>query len=165
MPGVVYALDADVFITAWRQYYAPAFAPMFWETLIGSARDGHLLSIDRVRDELKRGNDDLWQWASGSFAPWFVSTDDSAIFGRYREIVTWVQLQNRFKDAAKAEFCDAADGWLVAYALNGGCTVVTQEAPNPDSKVRVKIPDVCAALNVPCVNTFQMLRKLGVRWG
>ena len=46
----VYALDANVFIGAWRGYYHPAIAPVFWETLFSLAGDGRVSSIG-VRPE------------------------------------------------------------------------------------------------------------------
>ncbi|MFH1595356.1 MAG: DUF4411 family protein [Pseudomonadota bacterium] len=81
----------------------------------------------------------------------------------YREIMTWVQAQNQFSDAAKADFARGADGWLVAYAKAKGCIVVTLETINPDIKRKVPIPNVCQAFGVQFVDTFEMLRRLGVQ--
>ncbi|HOB44367.1 MAG TPA: DUF4411 family protein [Bacillota bacterium] len=63
----VYVLDANVFIQAATQYYAFDRVPSFWEGLIWHADNGRVHSIDRVRDELKKGNDDLWSWAHDHF--------------------------------------------------------------------------------------------------
>lgn len=41
-----------------------------------------------------------------------------------------------------------------------GATVVTHEKPNPHVQRRVPIPNVCHALGVPYVDTFEMLRAL-----
>ena len=57
-----------------------------------------------------------------------------------------------------------ADGWLVAYAQAHNLTLVTQEVRNPDIKKRVPIPNVCEQFNVNFINTFDMLRQLGVRF-
>jgi len=59
----------------------------------------------------------------------------------------------------------SADGWLVAYAKVKGCVVVTHELPSPDVRRKVPIPNVCRAFNVQFVDTFEMLRTLGVRFG
>lgn len=69
--------------------------------------------------------------------------------------------------AAKAEFADTknADAWVVAYVLVNGCVVVTMEKLAPDAKARIPLPNVCQALSVPYIDTFQMLRELGVRLG
>ena len=76
----------------------------------------------------------------------------------------WVQSQNQFSDAAKADFASSADGWLVAYARANGCLVVTQEVLNPDVKRKVPIPNLCKAFDVRWIDTFAMFRNLGVRF-
>ena len=77
--------------------------------------------------------------------------------------MTWVQGQDQFSDAAKADFARGADGWLVAYAKAKGCIVVTLETINLDIKRKVPIPNVCQAFGVQFVDTFEMLRRLGVQ--
>jgi hypothetical protein len=77
--------------------------------------------------------------------------------------MTWVQGQDQFSDAAKADFARGADGWLVAYAKAKGCIVVTLETINPDIKRKVPIPNVCQVFGVQFVDTFEMLRRLGVQ--
>ncbi len=50
----------------------------------------------------------------------------------------------------------------VAYAQVIGGTVVTMEQP-ARAGTKVKIPDVCEAIGVPRITTYEMLRNLGVR--
>ncbi|MFO8014939.1 MAG: DUF4411 family protein [Phycisphaerae bacterium] len=164
MNGGRYVLDASVFIEAARRYYAFDFAPRFWESLVEQAKAGRVMSIDRVQDELERGNDELAMWANGRFGSAFMATDDSQVIDRYRELMEWVQSQDQFSDAAKADFASKADGWLVAYARVNGCMVVTQEVINPDVKRKVPIPNLCEAFDVPWIDTFAMLRNLGIRF-
>ena len=78
--------------------------------------------------------------------------------------MSWVQAQDRFSDAAKADFAAGADGWLVTYAKAKGRIVVTHEVLNPDIIRKVPIPNVCEAFSVSYVDTFEMLRQLGVRF-
>jgi hypothetical protein len=78
--------------------------------------------------------------------------------------MTWVQDQNQYLAVAKADFANGADGWLVAYARAKACIVVTQEVAAPDARRKVPIPNVCQAFNVLFVNTFEMLRNLGVQF-
>jgi hypothetical protein len=163
--GSVYVLDADVFMTAARSYYAFDVAPAFWECLVRQASNGRLMSIDRVKDEIQRGKDDLVEWANGTFHPWFASTVQDDVIAVYREIMTWVQEQRQFFDYAKEEFARGADGWLVAYAKAKGCVVVTNETFQPSIRRKVKIPNVCQAFGIPCINTFEMLRAVGIRLG
>ncbi|MBK8097278.1 MAG: DUF4411 family protein [Planctomycetes bacterium] len=68
-----------------------------------------------------------------------------------------------YSDHAKAKFATEADGWLVAYSMVRGTTVVTNEQPRPDSRSRVPLPDVCSQFKVPSKDTFTMLRSLAVK--
>jgi len=163
--GPVYVLDADVFMTAARSYYAFDLVPAFWDVLVREATKGRLLSIDRVKAEIDRGNDGLKQWANHDFHMWFVSTNERSVVGRYRAIMQWAAAQHHFTDAAKNEFADAgnADAWLVAYARATNGTLVTHETLDKTTRRKIKIPNVCEAFGVEYVNTFEMLRALEVR--
>lgn len=162
-----YVLDSNVFIESARRYYAFDIAPAFWQALIEHAENGRLQSIDRVKAEIDRGKDELKGWANGQFHQWFVSSDQPDVIEAYRQIITWAYGQGQFTDAAKAEFAreENADAWVVAYARAKGRVVVTDERFDPSIRSRIKIPNVCQAFGVQCVDTFQMLRELGVRLG
>jgi hypothetical protein len=165
MERSVYVLDANVFIEAARHYYAFDIAPKFWDSLIQYAANGVIESIDRILDpELNKGKDELAEWANSNFSHAFHSTNEHAVIESYGRVMTWVQDQSQYTDAAKAGFANEADGWLVAYAMAKGRIVVTHEVPAPDAKNRVPIPNVCVQFNVPYVDTFKMLRDLGVRF-
>ena len=118
-----------------------------------------------MRKSLSGAVTNFTDWASGSFHEFFVSTDDEEVIEAYREIMVWSQGQTQFTVAAKAEFADVPDSWLVAYALAKGCIVVTHEQFSPDAKARIKISNACKAFGVEYVDTFQMMRALGVRLG
>ena len=163
--SLAYVLDANVFIEASRHYYAFDIAPRFWQILIDHASNGHVLSIDRVKQELDRGKDDLAEWANNDFHENFVSTEDDDVIAAYRRIMIWSQDNDQFTPSAKAEFANVADGWLVAYALAKQCVVVTREQFDANIRRKVKIPNVCHAFSVKYVDTFQMMRELGVRVG
>jgi len=163
MEGTSYLLDANVFIEAARRYYAFDLVPTFWEILVDLANNGRIQSIDRVRDELMRGKDDLAQWVSGHFSDAFASTDDEEVIQSYREIIAWVTDQDQYQESAKKLFAEGADGWLVAYAHCKGLTLVTHEVLNDTIKSKLPIPNVCQAFNVSFLDTFRMLRELRVR--
>ncbi len=159
-----YVLDANVLMEAARRYYAFDLAPKFWDSLKALATTGRICSIDRIQRELVRGRDELATWVGQHFNHAFASTDEAAVIDQFDHVMNWVQAQSRFMAAAKAEFASSPDGWLVAYAKAKGCVVVTHEVPAPEAKAKVKIPDVCRAVTVSFVDTFEMLRRLGVRF-
>lgn len=158
-----FLLDANVFVQAHRHYYPFDICPGFWAALIERHKQGRILSLDRVKAELDRGNDELKVWATKTLPQsCFARTDEPAVVAGFAEAQTWVYSQPRYRAAAKAEFAQAADGWLPAYAREHGLAVVTLEEPSPAAEKRVPLPSVCVALGVPYVNTFAMLRELAV---
>lgn len=172
--AVKYALDADVLVQAARNYYAFDIAPGFWEALVHHAQDSSIVSIDRVKAEIDRGNDQLQDWANRDFHHWFDSTDQDEVVGAYGKVMTWAYSQPQFMDAAKNEFAreENADPWLISYAIANNesdeldkIVVVTQEKFDPHIKRRIKIPNACRAFNIECVDLFHMLRALGVKLG
>lgn len=163
----VYILDSNVFIEAKNRYYAFDIVPGFWQALIDLARTGQIQSIDRVKAEIDRGDDDLKAWANSSFNFWFASTDDVEVTDAYRRIIEWANKDKQFGGPAKAEISrgDNADAWLVAYALSKGCVVVTHEQYDRFTKTRIPIPNICQAFGVQWVDVYQMLRALQVKLG
>jgi hypothetical protein len=163
----VYLLDSNVFIEAKRRYYAFDIAPAFWQALIRLTAVGKVKSIDRVKNEIDRGKDDLSIWINGEFRDAFATTDNPDVLVVYGDIIAWSQNQIQFSDAAKAEFArlDNADAWVVAYAATYEYVVVTHEEFIRDVRQRIPIPNVCLEFGVSYIDTFQMLRALDVKLG
>ncbi|MBN1555892.1 MAG: DUF4411 family protein [Phycisphaerae bacterium] len=160
---VRYLLDANIFIQAHRTYYAFDICPGFWDSLVHHGKEGDLISIDRVCDELKEG-DVLDHWKKEVARDIFLSSDNSETLTAYTDAVRWVQKQARFKNSAKSEFANDVDAWIIAFAKAFGFIVVTNEESRPNSQASVKIPDVCDALDIQWSNPFKMLRNLEIRY-
>lgn len=159
---MAYVLDADILIQAKDEYYAFDLCPGFWDWLDRENTAGRLFSVNAVKDELERGNDELSRWARDRGAAFFAPVDERTN-GAMAAVAGWVQAGD-FRDDAKRIFLAAADPWLIAHALAHGHMVVTHEVHVDGQKNKVKIPTVCKALNVPCVRTLEMLRKENVRF-
>jgi uncharacterized protein DUF4411 len=162
-----YLLDSDVFITAKNAYYAFPICPGFWDSLIHHHSAGSVFSIDKVQSELLVGRpkEDLVKWVNGELADgFFHGTGGKDVTGAYSQIMLWAQRNAQYTAPAKAKFATEADGWLVAYAGAHRHTVVTNEQPQPESKSRILLPDVCDQFRVPYLNTFEMLKELAVRY-
>ncbi len=160
-----YVLDANIFIEAKRRYYRFDLCPGFWESLVWQHGQGTVWSIDRVRDELEDGKDDLAAWVKAHVpAACFVDTKVPDVIKEYALVNGWVHAQPQFKPAAKADFASDTDAWLIAYAKATGSTLVTHEELNEFIKVRVPIPNVCKALGVNYIDTFDMLKELKTRF-
>ena len=61
----MYLVDSNVLIEAKNRYYAFDNAPGFWEWLERAHRAGRVFSIEKVEEELLRGDDELAKWAQG----------------------------------------------------------------------------------------------------
>lgn len=154
----MYVLDANIFIQSNRSHYGLDIAPGFWDWIDRGHRDQVLLSIGPVGSEIAAGHDDLTTWAASRrniFAPM-----DGACAGSLALLANWVvRAPVGFTQAAQNVFLDSADYQLIAYAHAHSHTVVTYERSAPDSKKRVKIPDACLAVGVPCIDPFTMMRN------
>lgn len=163
----MYVLDSDVLITAKNSYYAFDLCPGFWNSLLSQHQSGQVYSLDRNRMELQQGrdDDDLVRWVNESVPEgFFLSTHQADVVDAYTRVIMWVQRNTQYFDGAKAKFATGADGWLVAYAMVHGSTVVTLEESRPYSRSQIKLPDVCVQFGVPYENVFTMLRALQVQY-
>lgn len=161
-----YVLDANVFITASRFYYSFDFGSKFWDFILDNAKKGKIVSIDKVYEEIRRGNDELKNWAEEKFRDYFISTQSDEVMKAYAEIVNWaIKQRNKYKSEAIDKFMEEhnADAWLVAFAKAYNYILVTHEKSAPEIKVSIPIPQVCKDFEIQCIDTFSMLRALNFR--
>lgn len=143
-------------------------ATSFWSKVLQLAEDGKIISIDKVKNEIFKNEDELKQWCEINLPDNFFK-DTSAIISQYSQVAIWAASKGEhYLPNALAEFLDAdeADAWLIAYALTdpGGNVIVTHELSEPNRKNKVKIPDACIANGVLYCNTIEMLRQLGEKF-
>ena len=159
-----YVLDANAFIQAKRKFYGLDFCPGYWRTLIWHQEQGRVCSIDKVRDEIMRGADDLAEWVDQQFgAAAFADTSTTAVAEVYTQMLAWVRAQPLFLESARAEFQQVADGWLAACGKSNGCIVVTLEEYDPLRRNKVPLVNVCRAFDVETITPFELLRRLDVK--
>lgn len=159
-----FVLDANCFIQAHRQIYPIDVASSFWKKLKDLADREIIVSIDKVREELFENEDELTKWIESHLdESFFKDTEVDSVLSQYQQVVTWAQSKSdQYVPRAIEDFMqyDNADAWLVAYAKETNQTLVTYEVSSPNSQTKIKIPDVCKAFNIPCVDTIEMLRDL-----
>ncbi len=160
----IYVLDSSMLIQAHRFYYPLDIAKSFWNKLKQFANDGKIVSIDKVKIEIYNGNDSLKDWCVTNLPADFFK-DTSTVMATYSQISTWAISQSQhYLPNALNEFLDAdeADAFIIAYALADADNriVVTQEISQPARKNKIKIPEVCEAFNLNCVNTISLFRQL-----
>jgi len=158
---MAYLLDANVFIQAKNLHYGFDFCPAFWTWLERANAAARVFSIDKVGTELESGRDELSDWATAR-GPGFFLPADNAVLPALARVSQWANAQG-YEPVAVNTFFQVADYWLVGHALAHGHTVVTHEVPSASAK-KIKIPNACVGLAIPCMTPFEMLRRERVRF-
>lgn len=158
-----YLLDANVFIEAKNRYYAFDVVPAFWDWLDEAHAEGRIHSVQKIREELLHGADELAEWVRDRES--FFIEPDEAVVESLRQLTMWaLNADPPFAPAARTEFLSAGDSFLVAHAHAHERIVVTHER-YAESVKRIKIPNACAGMGVEYMDLFEMLRTEGARFG
>lgn len=158
----LYLLDSNCFIQAHRQTYPLDVATSFWNKVKQLSDNGKIISIDKVKSELYKG-DTLHDWCKDNLhTEFFVASNN--VMAHYAQVVQAAKSRTpAYKQSALATFFNAeeADAWLIAHALQKKMAIVTHEVSAPLGTGNVKIPDICTLLNVRSVTLIDMFRELG----
>lgn len=156
----MYCLDSNTLIEAKNVHYAMDFCPAFWTMITQKSHSGNIFSIDLVRNELIKGNDELVTWVKEQ-TNLFVETSDNETQEVFIEIVNYVN--DNYSEIEASKFLDVADPWLIAKCKTMGATLVTKEVLAKGAR-RVKIPNICEVFDVKYMQTHQMIRDIGVKF-
>jgi len=159
---MAYLIDTDIFIAAKNLHYGMDFCPGFWDWLIAANNAGKLLSVEAVLDDLSDAGDDLTEWAKAREEGFFVSPVESDL-PALGQVTQWINDHQVYTGAGKQTFLNCSDYFVVSQALAGGHTVITHEKPENSIK-RIKIPNVCVAMNIKYMTCWQMLRTERARF-
>jgi len=126
----------------------------------------------RVEKEIEKGEDELVTWVKGMLGHMFIEADDH-VEKDMHDVADFIE--STYENASeKDQFLRYADPWVIAQARAYKLTVVTAEIRNPNEPInksthkingQIKIPNVCEKLNIPWIDTFELLRRLNVRLG
>lgn len=150
---MIYSVDTSVFIRGWYQFYPPDLFPGVWRYFDSHIANGSLIATTEVLNELEKQRDDLLEWCKAR-KDVFVDIDHETQLA----VADIMAKHARLVDTREA--VSPADAWVIALAQTKGATVVTEETHSNSAK-RIRIPDVCGAMNIPCMNTIEMMRELG----
>ena len=157
-------IDTNVLIEVRNGPYGFDIAPGFWTALDELSNRGQIRMSSLVYDELVAGvQDDLALWIKERRHNGLVVEPTATVQAALREIADYVN--GNFAVSRAASFLRGADPWVIAHALVTDGVVVTQEARVPANSTKVKIPNVCTVFRVRSINTYRMLRELGVSLG
>ena len=154
-------LDTNVFLDSFERYYRPGTFPGVLDWLKLAAGTGAVCSIPQVRAEIRSPAN---QETLGSFPNSLFREFDGESDRQLMEIHHWIINVDRFKPSAVQRFLRGADPALIAFAKAKKLTVVTAEVSDPNSRSKVRIPDVCAAFDVPVMNLPDMLERESARF-
>ena len=152
-----YCLDTGVFIEGWNRYYSMDLCQQYWQLLDDLGKQGIIFSPVEVKREIEKIDDGLKEWIK----------DKPYLF---KEITEDVQIKLRHIMANHGRLVDSikqrsiADPWVIAFAMAENAIVVTKETPAGPISRRIKIPDVCDALNIQWMNDFEFAKAVGIRF-
>lgn len=149
-----YCLDTSALIQPWNNYYSMELCPQYWHVLGELAKEGSVFCTRDVRRELEKQDDALFAWAK-EHPHLFREVTDEVQENLRNILTTHRELVNTRTDRSMA------DPWVIAHAMAERATVVTKEGFAPR---KIKIPDVCRAYNVPCIDDFEFVRQIGVKF-
>jgi len=155
-----FVIDTSSLIRLSRENPRPRY-PKIWDRVEELSEKGLLRAPREVRLELERGDDDLTEWAKARFEL-FVDPD-KAQTQRLEEIL------RRFPALVDPDRTSPfADRWVVALALHGKAPesdapqdswiVVAEEQPKGPGST--KIPDICAAFGIECINRIGLFSSV-----
>lgn len=154
MTDEFYSFDTSAILNGRRDLFRPTVFHTLWAQIEDAIEAGQIRSVDEVRNELNRRDDDARQWAdaqSDLFVPLELPIQQSAaqILNLHPRLVSQGGRRS------------AADPFVIALAMVRSGTVVTQETATGNLD-RPRIPDVCAAIGVPCLNLMEYIEAQ--RW-
>lgn len=115
----VFIIDSNVFIQAHRMTYPLDIVPGFWKKMAELAERKIIISIDKVKEEIYKNDDELKAWCKANLPDKFWQ-NSAKVTASYAKVAQWaVQQTQRYTPGAIQNFlsADAADAFVVAYAL------------------------------------------------
>lgn len=168
MSKELFLIDSNSLMTPHLTFYPFDFAQSFWAQMESRIKNGSIIILDMVKDEILQGNDSLRDWMKTIEIGTYIDHRQSSVIGKYSDVLQHLQGNNCYKNSALMEWSKntVADPWLIATAAAYGYTIISFEAPNKGLNPRnpsknAKIPDIAALFGVPVQNLYYMMRKLG----
>lgn len=170
-PKEKYMLDANTLMTAARLFYAYDIIPLFWKNLDEKMKEGRIILLDMVKNEIDHGQDELKEWINNRKDKLRICNHIAPeIIDKYAEVMQYVQECGFYNEKGLAGWAqkDTADAWQVAAAAAKGYQIITFEQSAGSLHIKnksgkVKIPYVAVHFNVKVYNLYYMMRSLGIR--
>ena len=93
----IFILDTNFFIQSHRITYPLDVAEGFWKKVIKISNENKVISIDKVKNEIYKNDDELSRWIEDNLqAEFFHSTNTPEVLSSYAKIVNWANSKNNF---------------------------------------------------------------------
>ncbi len=147
----LFLLDASALIDAHETYYSLDRVPGFWLWLLDVANQGRLKMPVEVYEEVAPFRGPLPEWLRQPKARAALVLPESSNLQLVQEVLS-VGYGNDLDDVEIEEI--GKDPFLVAAAMSGPDRIVVTREVSKKTQVRSKrrLPDVCEAFGVRCVN-------------
>ncbi|WP_373033285.1 DUF4411 family protein [Sulfurovum sp.] len=142
-------------LTKMRHNYPKDVFPTAWEKISNLSKSGTLISAEDVLEELNVFDDEILKWAQEQL-DFFYPLDRNVQKLATKILTEYPGLLDLKKNKS------SGDPFIVATAMYTGCSLVTEEKYS-NSPTRPKIPNVCKALGIECINLVEMFRREGLR--
>ncbi|MDT0261356.1 DUF4411 family protein [Jatrophihabitans lederbergiae] len=149
-----FSFDTSSVLNGRRDLLPPVVFRSVWLNVEAAIASGDVRSIDVVRDELSKRDDEVHAWARTQ-GVLFVPLDE-AVQRATREV-----LASHPKLMGRGGGRNAADPFVIGLAMARGGVVVTEETMSGNLANKPRIPDVCQALGVPWTNLVGFLQQQG----
>ncbi|MCK4738664.1 MAG: DUF4411 family protein [Deltaproteobacteria bacterium] len=153
-----YSLDANILIEAKNGPYGFDIVPAFWKWLDEQISKERIFCSKFVYDEIVYGDDELAVWIKERKKRGFIVEPNDSAQIIFKDIADYVG--KNYPSHRSSEFLAGADPWIIAQAKSEKAIVVTGEVLAPNTTRKVKIPNICKEFKVPCMGTYDVLRKL-----
>jgi len=144
-PG--YCIDTSALIDLWRRKYPPDVFRSLWGNFENLINQSLVIAPKEVLRELEKRDDELLKWAKLHH---LIFRDFDANQERELRLVEakFPEMVDYLSDSPQA------DPFIVALAKSIGWQVVSSESPGIN-----KIPTVCAALGIKCIQLLEFFRE------
>lgn len=150
---VFYSFDTSSIMNGRRDLLPPTVFRTLWTNIEVMIGVGSIRAVDVVRDELGKRDDDSSQWAKQQDGLFLALEADI-------QLATSSVLASHPRLMGVGKGRNGADPFVIGLAIARSGVVVTEETATGNID-KPRIPDVCQALNVPCVSLIGFITQQG----
>jgi Domain of unknown function (DUF4411) len=146
-----FCVDTSAWLDGWRRNYPPDVFKTLWSKIETLVDEGEIIASEEVYVEIAKKDDDLHDWIQARKS--MLVPPEEPVQQRVAELLgKYPRLVDTLKGRSQA------DPFVIATAVGCGAVVVTGELTG--TAERPRIPYVCQAEGVRCINFLEMIREL-----